>query len=70
MLNLSVPIIGIAGQFGQFVCAVSGGGKRLLKLFVSHAVIPADSHAALCNVYVFGGVGRGFPDNVGARGRG
>jgi hypothetical protein len=61
------PIQGIAGKFRKFISAVGSSWKGLLELVVGHPVIPAYPDPALSNIYILGGVGWGFSDDVWAR---
>jgi hypothetical protein len=61
------PIETMAREFGKFICAIGGGGKRLLELIVRLSVIATYPEAAVFYVHIFGGVLGGLTDDVGAR---
>jgi hypothetical protein len=60
------PVQGVAGQLGELVSAVSGGGKGFLERVAGYPVILAHPDATLPDIHVLGGVRGGFAYDVWA----
>ena len=67
---VSRPVPFVPGELGELFGTVRCGRDGFEELVVGAAVITADAEAALCDVYILGGVSGGLLDDVGSRGRG
>jgi hypothetical protein len=67
--TIRYPIIFVSREIGEFIGAVGSGWEGFLQLVIWSPVIATYPKATFLDIYVLGGVGWGFANDVGSRGR-